>query len=99
MSDDARKVILARRARFLAAAMAVTGCGKETVPASPPDASPLLADPIAPKPCLELAPPQPCLEIQAPPPAVCLKIAPPPNRRDASPCDPADPLCAPKKGT
>lgn len=94
MSDDAKRTILARRARFIAAAVASVGmaCGKEK--ATPP------------QPCLEVAmepdagpTPAPCLSVAIPtpdaatPPRACLSA---PIRRDAGTkkCDPNDPLCS-----
>jgi hypothetical protein len=82
--DDAKKIILARRARFVAAAVASVGiaCGKtESGP---------------PMPCLSIAvpndaepPPQPCLSVPlppdaGPPPMPCLSPMP----ADASAFDP-----------
>jgi hypothetical protein len=95
MTDDAKKMILARRARFVAAAVAASGiglaCGKEKA-----------------APCLSMAtmsddadagpPPAPCLSVYNPPPdaappRACLSA---PIRRDAGTkkCDPNDPLCS-----
>lgn len=76
--DDAKKKILARRAKFVAAAIAglAASCGKEDAPRpclSPP---PIPADAsVGPPP-----PPQPCLSVavpQEPPPQPCL--GPPAN--------------------
>lgn len=91
MSDDARKVILARRARFVAAALAGaalgSACAKDRAvePAqclSPPHQEDGGPPPI---PCLS-PPPQVCLE---PPPQVCLSPVPPPD--DSSGGDYAEP--------
>lgn len=101
MSDDAKKLILSRRARFVAAALAglaADGCGKTT---APPDAG-AQVDPNAPPPvpavCLSAASPSPdppdaepvpCLSA---PPAPCLSVrAPPPQpclKPSAPKCDP-----------
>jgi len=90
MGDEERKVILARRARFVAAALAAgalaSGCAKQDTvqclspPQDPPnDAGPppvqCLSPPPPPQVCLE-PPPQVCLS-PPPPPQVCLKVAPP----------------------
>jgi hypothetical protein len=84
VNDDAKRKILARRARFVAAAIAGAGisisCGKSqpclSVTHIPdPDAAP------APQPCLsEPEPPAPSSTQQAAP-MPCLEVAPPP--RDA----------------
>ena len=76
MGDDAKKAILARRARFIAAAvasLAVEGCGKTDAPRD-------AGVEMAPRPCLE-AMPVPCLTTTAPPPeppapAPSLSVAP-----------------------
>jgi len=78
MSDDAKKIILARRTRFVAAALAsaAIACGKEAgtggcarpclePPPMPEDAGP------TPRVCLSAAtpqdpPPQPCLSVPIP---------------------------------
>lgn len=68
MGDDAKKTILARRARFLAAAvagLAVEACGKT-------EATRDAGAEIAPQPCLS-APPQPCLSVPITTPQPCLK--------------------------
>ena len=107
MSDDARKLILSRRARFVAAALAglaADGCGKTT---APPDAG-AQVDPNAPQTvpavCLSAASPSPdppdaepvpspapCLTAAPPPPQPCLRVAPP------HPClkPPPPPKCDP----
>lgn len=53
--DDARKIILARRARFVAAAMAGLGvaCGKTTRP-EPCLSEPAMQDDASPQPCLSV---------------------------------------------
>jgi hypothetical protein len=58
-TDDSKKLILARRARFVAAALAgvSVACGKE--PTSPPE--PCLSVPIQPRDAEPEPPPQPCL--------------------------------------
>lgn len=80
MSDDAKKTILARRARFVAAAMASMSlaCGKEhadpqpclSEPYHPPDAAPAPSDTAPPQPCLSAtaatAEPMPCLSVARP---------------------------------
>lgn len=63
MGDDAKKTILARRARFIAAAMAVAGCGNATPSADTPQKA--TADAGAP--------------VTEPPPAPCLSPVPGPN--------------------
>lgn len=91
MSDDAKRAILARRARFLAAAIAgvgVAACGGETEGPSPqPCLEPAIdagdaGDDGAPEPCLGMpapdAEPEPCLSAPAPDaePAPCLDVEP-----------------------
>ena len=88
MSDDAKNAILARRAKFVAAALAgiTMACGKEN----------------APHPCLDVPPPedaatiQPmtCLTTTAPPPS-----APPPDAGVARPCLEVMPPKAKPKGS
>lgn len=58
--DEARRLVLARRARFVAAALAGASiaCGKET--AQPPLPCLSIASPVD-------ASPRPCLEVEAPP--------------------------------
>lgn len=102
--DDAKKKILARRASFIAAALASVACQKE--PAERPE--PCLAVPIGYQPpdaSPEPPPPQPqvCLTpmvatpVDAGPPAVepepqpCLKVAPPPRDAGRSPGPPGPP--------
>jgi hypothetical protein len=77
MSEDARKKILARRATFVAAALAGVACGKEprespqpclSVPfipaeASAPDAEPRPCLTPMPSPTEDAAPPKPCLSV------------------------------------
>jgi hypothetical protein len=66
--DDAKRAILARRARFIAAALAgvtatataIEACGGETTGGDS------RSDAAAPRPCLE-PPPQPCLGALPPP--------------------------------
>lgn len=80
MSDDARKIIMARRARFIAAAVAGMGiaCGRSTTSAEPclsirtvpSDAEP----PLTPMPCLSVA--VPVAADAAPPPMACLSPLP-----------------------
>lgn len=77
--DEARKKILARRAAFVAAALATVACGKENVPQpclSPPPLPPgdggapteqPLVTPDA-QPPVEPPPPQPCLSPMPHPP-------------------------------
>lgn len=74
-AGDAKKIVLARRARFLAAAVASVGiaCGKDSGPPQPCLSQPYIAPDAEPMPCLspvaveqpDAAQPQPCL---APPP-------------------------------
>jgi hypothetical protein len=92
-NDEAKRAILARRARFVAAAMVgagIVGCEKEQPPmvclsvvAVPPPET-------APAPCLSVAPPAPpAPQLDAgvdptdagPPPMVCLGPMPLPERR------------------
>ena len=95
--DDAKKIILARRARFLAAAVASVGiaCGKESTPPQPCLSEPYIAPDAEPMPCLtpiaveqpDAAQPQPCLAPPPPdagpePPRPCLS-PPPYNPPDA----------------
>ena len=84
MADDARKVILARRARFVAAAMvgiAASGCGKSNV--TPPDASVTTAD----------------AGKASPKPRACLVTAPDLGDAGVNLCDPLDKGCQPFGGT
>src|SRR5687767_2872373 len=81
-NDDARRILLARRARFIAAALAsitatgtavvagAEGCGGDTEQSDGGDPKPCLTQ----KPCLE-PPAQKDSSTDAPPQA-CLKIAP-----------------------
>jgi hypothetical protein len=89
-ADQTKRLILARRARFVAAALAsvtaagTAACGKTT-------AQPCLEPPPAtasPHPCLDVASPEPCLAHRVDPPdagstepqpTVCLKVAPLPK--------------------
>ncbi|MBK8999765.1 MAG: hypothetical protein IPM35_28950 [Myxococcales bacterium] len=90
MSDDARKAILARRARFVAAALAGASLGAACAKDRGPDPVMCLSPPIEhsddggppPMPCLEPPPPQVCLD--PPPPEVCLSPPPPPDETDPS---------------
>lgn len=85
MNDESRKKILARRASFVAAALASVACGKE--PQEQPQ--PCLSVPINYRPDAE-AEPQPCLSVTqepppdagGPPPLPCL--SPPIAPQDAS---------------
>jgi hypothetical protein len=88
MSDEAKRRILARRARFVAAAMtgAAVACGKEkaeppqpclSVVYVPPDAGAEAAAP--PAPCLTVAPPSPAVPDAGAHPRPCLSIAPIPK--------------------
>jgi hypothetical protein len=86
VSDDAKKTILSRRARFIAAAIAGTGiaCGKDNA---------------SPQPCLEVAyePPDGGADAARPPPRPCLSPALPRDASAPTPhCAPGDPLCAEK---
>jgi hypothetical protein len=95
--SDAKRAILARRARFVAAAIAsvTVSCGGETSDPSPqPCLEPAVdagdaGDDSAPEPCLGMpapdAEPQPCLSAPAPDaePAPCLDVEPP-DAGDAS---------------
>ena len=78
--DEARKRILARRASFVAAALAgvSTACGKEPSPPPQPCLSQVKAvdDAAAPQPCLEVPPPPVATDGGSPEP--CLRIIPPP---------------------
>jgi hypothetical protein len=94
--DDAKKAILARRARFVAAALALTaaGCDKKKPPPHP-----CLSPPINTLPQECLAVPQACLKAHVPPrpdaaPEVCLSQPmprhdagigppPPPGKKDS----------------
>lgn len=80
--DDARRRILARRARFVAAAVAglsVGACGKRATPAAPEDAAPSASTPAS----VDTAPPAIDAGDLAPP-MVCL-IAPVGSPRDGAP--------------
>jgi hypothetical protein len=92
VTDDPKRAILARRARFVAAAIAgvtVSACGGQTTDPSPqPCLEPSIdagdaADDSAPEPCLGMpapdAEPEPCLSAPAPDaePAPCLDVEPP----------------------
>lgn len=76
--EAARRAILARRARFVAAAVASVGiaCGKTTSTDPPP--APCLSVPIQtdaePRPCLKVALPEDA-RAPEPPPQPCLSIA------------------------
>jgi len=64
--DDARKIVLARRARFVAATVASFGLAACSDPKHPP------------MPCLEpIADPDAGVDAGAPEPQVCLSVAPP----------------------
>lgn len=78
-ADDDKKVILARRAKFVAAALAgvAVACGKE--PTQPPQ--PCLSVPIEPRDSGPEPPPQPCLS----PMAVDPDAEPPPVDAGAAP--------------
>lgn len=90
MSDEARKKILARRAAFVAAALATVACGKEITPQpclSPPPLPPREGDAGQVEETLDpdagpVVPPQPCLSVRMPDPPdagpqPCLKIRAP----------------------
>lgn len=93
---DARAVVLARRAKFVSAALAGTlACGKSTAPPDSGTPSPCLSVVADPQPCLTVAVPQP-----PPPqdagradggttvPMPCLKVKVPPGSHpvgDAAP--------------
>lgn len=83
-NDDAKKLILARRARFLAAALATVatattasvaggGCGGDTEPTTS-DGGTGTADGAEPQPCLAPLPPDASGDTGVPQP--CLSIAP-----------------------
>lgn len=100
MSDEARKIILQRRARFVAAALASvalgTACskGRAVEPAqclSPPPPQEEDGGP-PPQPCLE-PPPQACLG-----PEVCLSPPPPPEVCLEAPLQPNDDYAKPPPG-
>ncbi len=104
MSDEARKVILQRRARFVAAALASvalgTACTKDrTVEPhqclSPPPPQEEDAGP-PPVPCLE--PPSPEVCLSQPPPGVCLSPPPPPQVCLEAPLQPNDDYANPPPG-
>jgi serine/threonine-protein kinase len=91
VSDDARKKILARRAKFVAAAVAgiAVACGKEPAPQPCLSATPVDDASVPPQPCL--SPPQPCLSVYYPPedaapPRPCLKPMAPSDA--GKKCDP-----------
>lgn len=96
MSDDAKKVILARRARFIAATLAGVGvaCGKE--PAPPPQ--PCLSQPMTVD-----AEPLPCLSPKLVEQDAGAPDAAPPNEPDAGskpmPCLAPPPATATAPGT
>lgn len=75
MSDASRKLILARRARFVAAAMVGAGLGaSEACTPQPCLEPPIYTGSASPAPCLSVAPAPPdagALDAGAPP-AVCL---------------------------
>lgn len=86
MSDDAKRAILARRARFVAAALAGVSiaCGKEAAKPEP-CLEPMIDRDAEPMPCLS-PPPMPVEEEDAGAPRPCLEIAPPPkSAQTASP--------------
>lgn len=92
---DARMIVLARRAKFVSAALAGTlACGKSTAP--PDEHTPrvcLSAAPLDPRPCLSVAMPKPPAEDAGAAdggklvPMPCLKVAVPPGSKpvDAHP--------------
>jgi hypothetical protein len=87
MADDAKKTILSRRARFVAAAVAglgVSACGKSTVP---PDAgeTPVASESASPAPCLTVFPEPPPPPIDGGNPVPCLTIARPPPEEKCNP--------------
>jgi hypothetical protein len=90
--DEARKKVLARRATFVAAALAgvSTACGKE--PAQPPQpclsVAPILD--VGPQPCLSPVPPSQPDETDAGTPQPCLKVAPPAEDADVAEPQPRD---------
>jgi len=90
MSDDQKKIVLARRAKFVAAAVASVGiaCGKEQAEPPRPCLSQVYVPPDAePQPCLSpvaVEPPDAATEDAAMPmpsdaatPVPCLSVAPP----------------------
>jgi hypothetical protein len=89
VSDDARDKILARRARFVAAAIAGIGalaCTPE--PETPPQA------------CLSQPMPQTEADGGEPEPQVCLSVAPDPEPEDQPPPQPClSPMPPPDGGT
>jgi hypothetical protein len=85
VNDDAKKKVLARRAKFIAAAVAgiAVACGKQKVE-DHPEAGPCLSTFVI---------PDGGVDVRAIPHA-CL--SPPARRVDAGPCNcqPGDPLCS-----
>ncbi|MBX3207048.1 MAG: hypothetical protein KF764_18520 [Labilithrix sp.] len=87
--DEARKRILARRATFVAAALAgvSTACGKE--PATQPQpclSQPFVVDDAGPLPCLSPPPrPESLPDDGTLPPQVCLSPMPPTHETDGPP--------------
>ncbi len=79
--DEARKRILARRATFVAAALAgvTTACGKEPAPAQPCLMPPLVVVDASPEPCLSPSEPELPPDAALPPPQPCLTPVRPPE--------------------
>jgi hypothetical protein len=81
VSDETRKIILARRARFVAAALATAALGASCAKQTGGDPAPCLSQPYQeddggppPEPCLS-PPPEVCLEPVGP--EVCLSVEEP----------------------
>jgi hypothetical protein len=101
--DENRKKILARRATFVAAALAgvSTACGKEPAPPPQPCLSVVPSFDAGPEPCLSPVPPESPDETGTPadagapdaPPAPCLRVVAPPQEQsaDAGPKPPPRP--------
>jgi serine/threonine-protein kinase len=92
--SDAKKTILSRRARFIAAAVAGLACGRTTVPPVP-DAGETLPTPVPVTADTAPSPPVPCLTVVMPDPPPTSDAAPrpclkPPNRLPPTgkTCDP-----------
>ena len=107
--DEARKKILARRATFVAAALAGVGtaCGKEPTPPPQPCLTPVqtVDDAAAPEPCLSPPPrpdeadagkPEPCLRVPVPADDGTEAPPPPPPRRDAGKPQPCLKIAPPR---
>lgn len=88
MSDDAKKLILSRRAKFIAAAVASVGiaCGKKEEPPHPCLSVPFLREDAGqPQPCLQPVPPETTATDAGPQPIPAPCLSPMPTAKDTEP--------------